>query len=96
MESKVRVRIRRTPPADLGPMLAAARARTGLAQRQASGRAGFGGSYLNKIEHGQRTPSLVAARRLADVLNLTDDERTRLYAAAVVDAGLSHPARAAA
>ncbi|MEV7427014.1 helix-turn-helix transcriptional regulator [Streptomyces sp. NPDC091212] len=77
-------------------MLAAARARTGLGQRQASGRAGLNGSYLNAIEHGRRTPSLVVARQLADVLNLTDDERAKLYAAAVTDAGRSHPGRVSA
>lgn len=94
MESKAVTRIRRTPPAELGPMLAAARERAGLAQRQASVAAGLVPSYLGLIEHGRRTPSLVVAQRLAEVLDLTAEERVQLYGAAVTDAGRSHPSRA--
>ncbi|MFE5852533.1 helix-turn-helix domain-containing protein [Streptomyces sp. NPDC056500] len=92
-ESKARVWLRRVPPVELGPMLAAARARTGLAQRRASAIAGLSGHYLNAIEAGQRTPSRVVAERLAEVLELTPDERRKLFAAAVTDAGYSHPSR---
>ncbi|MBT2425232.1 helix-turn-helix domain-containing protein [Streptomyces sp. ISL-112] len=93
MALKARIRIRRTPPAELGPMLAAARERTGHTQARVSIAAGLGRSYVCLIEGGHRTPSRVAAERLAAVLQLTDAERELLYAAAVSDAGLSHPAR---
>ncbi|MFJ5046389.1 helix-turn-helix domain-containing protein [Streptomyces sp. NPDC088719] len=93
MASKARIRIRRTPPAELGPMLAAARERTGHTQRRVSIAAGLGRSYVCLIEGGHRTPSRVAAQRLADALQLTEQERAQLYAAAVTDAGLSHPGR---
>ncbi|MFD3972948.1 helix-turn-helix domain-containing protein [Streptomyces cyaneofuscatus] len=93
MASKARIRIRRTPPAELGPMLAAARGRTGHTQARVSIAAGLGRSYVCLIEGGHRTPSRVAAERLADVLQLTAVERELLYAAAVTDAGYSHPAR---
>lgn len=96
MASKALIRTRRTPPATLGPLLAAARERTGLSQRSASVAAGLNRHYLCALEAGTRTPSLVAAQRLADVLGLADDERAQLYAAAVTDAGYSHPARQAA
>ncbi|MFJ3088929.1 helix-turn-helix domain-containing protein [Streptomyces sp. NPDC086838] len=96
MASKALIRMRRTPPADLGPMLAAARERAGLTQRHASIAAGLGRSYACLIEGGHRTPSRAAAERLADVLQLTEPERAQLYAAAVTDAGYSHPARRAA
>ncbi|MFI1526164.1 helix-turn-helix domain-containing protein [Streptomyces griseus] len=96
MASKARIRIRRTPPAELGRMLAAARERTGYTQRRVSIAAGLGRSYVCLIEGGHRTPSRAAAERLADVLQLTSEERTQLYAAAVTDAGYSHPARRAA
>ncbi|MGC4927241.1 helix-turn-helix domain-containing protein [Streptomyces sp. DT117] len=96
MASKARIRIRRTPPAELGPMLAAARERTGHTQARVSIAAGLGRSYVCLIEGGHRTPSRVAAERLADVLQLTELERAQLFAAAVSDAGLSHPARQAA
>ncbi|MGW6462591.1 helix-turn-helix domain-containing protein [Streptomyces rubiginosohelvolus] len=96
MATKARIRIRRTPPADLGPMLTAARERIGHTRRRASIAAGLARGYLGLVEGGHRTPSLVAAERLADVLELTDAERAQLYAAAVTDAGYSHPARQAA
>lgn len=94
MASKARIRIRRTPPAELGPMLAAARERTGHTQARVSIAAGLGRSYICLIEGGRRTPSHVAAERLATALQLTEQERAQLYAAAVTDAGLSHPERA--
>lgn len=74
-------------------MLAAARDRTGHTQARVSVAAGLGRSYVCLIEGGHRTPSRVAAERLAGVLQLTEQERAQLYAAAVGDAGLSHPAR---
>ncbi|MFD3640689.1 helix-turn-helix domain-containing protein [Streptomyces griseus] len=94
MASKALIRTRRTPPVTLGPLLTAARERTGLSRRRASVAAGMNRHYLSAVEAGTRTPSRVAAERLADVLELTDQERAELYAAAVTDAGHSHPARA--
>ncbi|MFH9768469.1 helix-turn-helix domain-containing protein [Streptomyces microflavus] len=96
MASKALIRTRRTPPATLGPLLAAARERTGLSRRRASVAAGMNRHYLSAVEAGTRTPSRVAAERLADILQLTDQERMALYAAAVGDAGLSHPGRSSA
>lgn len=96
MATKALIRTRRTPPATLGPLLTAARERTGLSRRRASVAAGMNRHYLSAVEAGTRTPSRVAAERLAAVLRLNDQERAALYAAAVTDAGYSHPARRAA
>jgi transcriptional regulator with XRE-family HTH domain len=96
MTSQAATRIRRTPPPELGPMLRAARERKGIGQRQASASAGLGRSYVGLVEAGRRTPSRVAAEQLAEALDLTEGERGQLYAAAVTDAGRSHPWRSTA
>ncbi|WP_405580689.1 helix-turn-helix domain-containing protein [Streptomyces sp. NBC_01092] len=77
-------------------MLRAARERAGLGQREAARRTGVSQGYLWLLEAGQRAPSAVVAEMLAAVLALTDEEREQLRAAAVDDAGRSHPARGAA
>ncbi|MEV5611504.1 helix-turn-helix transcriptional regulator [Streptomyces sp. NPDC052225] len=94
MGSKVLIRVRRTPPKALGPLLRDARQRAGLTQGQTSRDAGIPQPYLSRLEAGQRVPSMAVAERLADVLRLTLPECRTLYAAAVSDAGRSHPARA--
>lgn len=86
-------RIRRVPPADLGPLLHMARLRARLTVTEAARRAGVDRSYLSNLEAGRRVPSAAYAAALADVLVLTDDERARLLEVAVGDAGRSHPAR---
>ncbi|MCT9078791.1 helix-turn-helix domain-containing protein [Streptomyces fulvoviolaceus] len=88
------MRVRRTPPQGLGPLLRAARKRAGLSQSETARRAGLGQGYVWMLENGQRTPSMKVAELLADTLGLTLDECRTLYAAAVSDAGRSHPARA--
>lgn len=81
------VRERRTPPAGLGPMLNRARLRAGLRGTEAARLVGISRQYLVRLESGQRCPSLEVAERLAEVLALTDGERTELMAAAVVKPG---------
>jgi ribosome-binding protein aMBF1 (putative translation factor) len=92
----VEIRERRTPPEGLGPMLRTARERADLGVRAAARRLEVSSGYLAHLEAGERCPSRTVAERLAAVLELDDDERAQLYAAAVTDAGRDHPARAAA
>lgn len=96
MQSKVTVRVRRTPPKAIGPLLRAARKRQGLSQSEVARRVGIGAAYVWLLERGERTPSTVVAELLADALQLSLDDCRTLYAAAVTDAGRSHPARARA
>ncbi|MEV4043137.1 helix-turn-helix transcriptional regulator [Streptomyces sp. NPDC049744] len=96
MESKVLIRVRRTPPQALGPLLRDARERAGLSQRETSRRTGIVQSYLWRLESGQRCPSMAVAERLADALQLTLPECRTLFGCAVTDAGRSHPDRATA
>lgn len=91
----VEIRMRRIPPAELGPMLRAARERAGLGLREAARRAGVSQGYLWLLEASRRAPSAAVAQVLAEVLTLTTEEREQLLAAAVNDAGRSNPARAA-
>lgn len=88
------VRYRRTPPADMGPMLRAARERADLTVTEAARLAGIGQPHLSLLEAGRRVPSASVAQRLADVLRLDDADRARLLSAAVGDAGRDHPERA--
>lgn len=88
------IRYRREAPADLGPMLRAARGRAGLKVVEAAFLAGISRPHLSNMEAGRRLPSEAIARALADVLCLDDDERARLLAVAVSDAGRDHPQRA--
>lgn len=87
------VRYRREAPADVGPMLRAARERAGLKVTEAAFLAGVSRPQLSNCEAGRRLPSAVVARALADVLCLDDADRARLMAVAVDDAGRSHPER---
>lgn len=96
MESKALIRVRRTPPKALGPLLRTAREQAGLSQSEAARRAGIGQGYLWLLEAGQRTPSMKVAELLGDVLQLRLDECRILYGCAVEDAGRSHPDRVTA
>lgn len=89
------IRLRRTPPPELGPMLAAARMRRGLRGRECARLIGISPSYLVGLETGQRCPSVTVAERLAEVLALDEAERAVLLTGAVHDAGRDHPLRRA-
>lgn len=90
------IRERRTPPEGLGPMLRAARERAGLGVRETARRAGLSSGYVADLEANRRTPSRTVAEQLADVLTLSEGDRTLVLAAAVDDAGRDHPWRGAA
>lgn len=90
-----RIRIRRIPPAGLGPMLGTARLRAGYRLREFARLVELSHSYVLALETGQRCPSTTVAGRIAEALELTEDERALLFAAAVDDAGRDHPARSA-
>lgn len=87
------IRQRRTPPDGLGQALREAREAVGLSQAATAQACGIGQSYLAKLEDSSRCPSVTVADRLAEVLQLGDLARALLAAAAVDDAGRSHPAR---
>ncbi|MEV0492376.1 helix-turn-helix domain-containing protein [Streptomyces atratus] len=93
MESKAVIRIRRTPPPELGPMLRKARERAGTGLRELARQAGVDPGYLAHLEAGRRCPSCTVAHRFAELLPLGEDERTQLLAASVDDAGHDHPGR---
>lgn len=86
-------RMRRTPPPSVASILTATRARAGLGQRETARRAGLSSGYLANLEAGRRCPSTAVLAALAAVLPFTPGEREQLEAAAVTDAGLSHPLR---
>lgn len=88
------VRQRRLPPPGFGAMLRAARERRGLSQRQVAEGVRIERSYLANLEHDSRVPSGVVAAGLAEVLQLTADERAQLLAVAVTDAGRGSRRRA--
>lgn len=75
---------RRVPPQGLGPMLNEARLRKNLRGPECARRVGISRPYMFRLETGQRCPSVDVAERLAEVLELTADERAELMAAAVV------------
>ncbi|WP_411088335.1 helix-turn-helix domain-containing protein [Streptomyces sp. 061-3] len=72
-------------------MLRLARERAGMGLRNLARQAGIDAGYVTHLEAGRRCPSVAVAQRLVELLPLTDAERTQLYAAAVSDAGRSHP-----
>ncbi|MFJ8766676.1 helix-turn-helix domain-containing protein [Streptomyces clavifer] len=96
VESKATIRIRRIPAPELGPMLRGARLRAGLGLRAVARQVGLSAGYLGNLEAGRRCPSVAVAERLAQLLPLDDNGRAILAAAAVDDAGRSHPGRTAA
>lgn len=87
------IRQRRTPPDGLGQALRAAREQVGLGLREAARQCGLSAGYLAHLEAGERCPSVAVAERLAEVLQLGATAGALLGAAAVDDAGRSHPAR---
>lgn len=80
------IRYRRQAPADLGPMLKAARLRAGMLVSEVAFLSGCSRPHVSNLEAGRRVPSAAYAAALADVLVLTDDERARLLEVAVGDA----------
>ncbi|MEY9839688.1 helix-turn-helix domain-containing protein [Streptacidiphilus sp. EB103A] len=85
------IRQRRTPPPELGEIINRGRLRAGLRGAECARVAGLSRAYLLQLELGKRVPSAYTVERLAGVLALTDPEREQLMAAAVPDAGRSHP-----
>lgn len=85
--------VRRVPPAELGPMLRAARARAGLGLREAARMVGIAPSYLCELESGTRCPSVTVGTHLFQVLSLNEEEGRLLAASVVADRGRDHPLR---
>ncbi|MGX1887040.1 helix-turn-helix domain-containing protein [Streptomyces sp. NPDC055287] len=77
-------------------MLRQARERAGLGLRETALKVALSGGYVAHLEAGDRSPSLTVAKRIAEALELGDDEQALLYGAAVTDAGADHPWRRAA
>lgn len=88
------VRVRRTPPPEFGPALAAARRAAGRRVVDAAREAGITASYWRNLEQGVRCPSVSVAESIADTLSLDHAMRAVILAAAVDDAGRNHPDRA--
>jgi len=87
------VRERRTPPAGLGDALRCARETAGLSQGAVAAAVGIRPDYVSKLERGKRCPSVRVAESLAALLELAGGDAALLSAAAVDDAGRSHPMR---
>jgi DNA-binding XRE family transcriptional regulator len=85
--------VRRVPPAELGPMLRAARVRAGLGLREAAREVGISHGHVRGIEAGRYCPSVAVAEVLADVLGLDDAARALLMSCAVPEVGYSKPGR---
>lgn len=96
MERNMPVRERRIPPPGLGELVRTARMRHGWRLREAARIMQISASYLCRIETGERCPSTVVAHRLAEMLPMTESERTELFAAALPNVGRDHPSRHAA
>lgn len=92
MQSTV-VRERRVPPPGLGEALRKAREKAGLSQGAVAAAVEVGHDYVSKMERGERCPSVEVAQVLATVLDLSEAGAALLSAAAVNDAGRSHPWR---
>lgn len=88
------IRVRRTPPPELGPMLAAARLRAGYRGRECARLVGIDHSYLIRLESGQRVPSTTVAHALIQTLALDSEASATLLAAAVEGVGRGHPWKA--
>ncbi|MFI2202647.1 helix-turn-helix transcriptional regulator [Streptomyces sp. NPDC020192] len=87
------MRERRVPPVGLGGALRQAREIVGLSQGAVAAVLGVGPDYVSKLERGERCPSVEVAHALAAVLDLSEAGAVLLSAAAVGDAGRSHPWR---
>lgn len=88
-------RTRRTPPPWMSELIRTARMRAGLRGREGARLAGISAGFLCDLEVGRSCPSVTVARMLAEAFTMTEDERDRLVAAAVSDAGRDHPLRRA-
>ena len=96
MEQQATVRQRRIPPPELGPMIAAARMRSGFRGRECARLAGLNHAYLIQLESGARTPSRTVAEMLAAVLAFTAEERAELFEVSLPDVGKNHPGKRSA
>jgi transcriptional regulator with XRE-family HTH domain len=65
-----------------GPMLARLRLARNLSQGRLGSKAGFDHSYISRLESGTRTPSWDAVQIIATELDLSQDDHSRLLAAA--------------
>jgi transcriptional regulator with XRE-family HTH domain len=70
-----------TRPA-FGRLLRRLRHQRHLSQHLLSLAAGYDGSYVHRLERGERTPSLATVVALAEVLALSYDDTCRLHIAA--------------
>lgn len=80
---------RRVLSPDAAATLRAARKRSGKSAAVVAEAAGIGVSHLLRLEQGERRPSTVVARALADHLRMDPDAADALMAEAVPDAGRS-------
>jgi len=76
-----RERFAQDAPPSCGQLLQRCRVLAGLTQEELAGRAGYSANYIGKLEQDQRELPAAAADRLADVLDLSDQERAALKAA---------------
>lgn len=86
-------RVRRVPPAELGPVLFAARQRCGLSARACARAVGITHVYLLGLEAARYCPSAPVAEALAGVLGLGEGERAVLAASIVPEVGYGKPGR---
>ena len=68
-------------PPTCGQLLQRYRVLAGLTQEELAERAGYSANYIGKLEQDQRELSAAAADRLAEVLDLADQDRAALRAA---------------
>ena len=68
-------------PASCGQLLQRYRRAAGLTQEDLAERAGYSANYIGKLERDQRELPAAALDRLADVLALTDRDRSELRGA---------------
>jgi tetratricopeptide (TPR) repeat protein/transcriptional regulator with XRE-family HTH domain len=68
-------------PPTCGQLLQRYRVLAGLTQEELAERAGYSGNYIGKLEQDQRELPAAAADRLAEVLDLADQDRAVLRAA---------------
>lgn len=84
------VRVRHEPPSYLPELLRAGRHRIHLSQADAAADADICVAYLSKLENGHRCPSAVVARKLAEVLHLTNAEKSLVIEAGIPGVGYDY------
>lgn len=81
------------PPAEIGPILAAARARSGLSFRALARLVGASAGHLCMVEHARCRPSASLAASLVHHLRLTGSDAKVILAAGVPGVGRDFPLR---